>query len=88
MPRAPNKQLEKRDRCHLKLWLRAENTLGEASHVDRRGEREACRTGSVGSSELLSVQSRDTAGPIIRGRVTSMLSVLCFSFGFFVCWFC
>lgn len=54
--------MEKRDRCHLKPWLRAENTLGEASHFDRRGGREACRTGIVGSSELLSIQSQDTAG--------------------------
>lgn len=56
MPRALDKQLEKRDKCHLKPWLLAENTLGEASRVDWTR-----RTGSVGSSELLSICFQDTA---------------------------
>lgn len=84
MPRAPDRQLEERDRCHLKPWLRAENTLGEASHVDWRGEREACRTGSVGSSELLGIQSRDTAGTDHPWQ--SHLQALCVLF--FLWFFC
>lgn len=61
MPRALDKQLEKRDKCHLKPWLLAENTLGEASSVDWPGGRETCRTGSVASSDLLSIHSQCTA---------------------------